>query len=91
MERGGALGVGHRGGQLRHLPQPHHGPLHRVPGQSGVGDLRGVHRRVGHVQPRLPLPLHLQVAQDQAGLPPRQQGLGVPEVRALRRGEMGVG
>uniref|UniRef100_A0A0A8XQ83 Uncharacterized protein n=1 Tax=Arundo donax TaxID=35708 RepID=A0A0A8XQ83_ARUDO len=25
----------HRGGQLRHLPQPHHGPLHRVPGEPG--------------------------------------------------------
>ena len=35
MERRRSVGLGHRGGQLRHLPQPHHGPLHRVPGQSG--------------------------------------------------------
>ena len=32
VERGGAVGLGYRGGQLRHLPQPHHGPVHRVPG-----------------------------------------------------------
>ena len=35
MERCGSVGLGHRGGQLRHLSQPHHGPLHRVPGQPG--------------------------------------------------------
>ena len=35
VERRGSVGLGHRGGQLRHLSQPHHGPLHRVPGQSG--------------------------------------------------------
>ena len=32
---------------------------------------------------RLPLPLHLAVAQDTPSLPPRQQGLGVPEVRPV--------
>jgi hypothetical protein len=25
------VGLGHRRRQLRHLPKPHHGPLHRVP------------------------------------------------------------
>ena len=39
VERGGAVGLGHRGGQLRHLPQPHHGPVHRVPGQPGAVDI----------------------------------------------------
>lgn len=28
VERGRALGVGHCCRQLRHLPQPHHGPLY---------------------------------------------------------------
>ena len=32
VERGGPVGLGHRGGQLRHLQEPHHGPLYRVPG-----------------------------------------------------------
>ena len=35
VERGGAVGLGHRSGQLRHLPQPHHGPVHRVSGKPG--------------------------------------------------------
>ena len=35
VERGSAVGLGHRGGQLRHLQEPHHGPVHRVPGQPG--------------------------------------------------------
>ena len=39
VERRGAVGLGHRGGQLRHLPQPHHGPVHRVPGQPGAVDI----------------------------------------------------
>ena len=84
MERRGSMGLGHRGGQLRHLQEPHHGPVHRVPGQPGQRHQRGVHRGLGDVQPRLPLPLHLQVAEDPAGVPPGQQGLGVPEVRTLR-------
>ncbi|KAK5109522.1 hypothetical protein LTR62_006974 [Meristemomyces frigidus] len=33
---------------------------------------------------RLPLPLYLALAQDPAGLPARQQGLGVSEVWSLR-------
>ncbi|GMT13424.1 hypothetical protein PFISCL1PPCAC_4721, partial [Pristionchus fissidentatus] len=81
---GRSLGVGHCGGQLRHLPQPHHGSVHRVPGESGIGAVGRVQRRVGHVQPRLPLPLHLALAQDPSGVPPRQQRVGVPEVRSLR-------
>lgn len=32
---------------------------------------------------RLPLPLHLAMAQDATGLPARQPGLGVPEVRPV--------
>lgn len=32
---------------------------------------------------RLPLPLHLEMAQGPPGLSPRQQGLGVPEVWAV--------
>merc|ERR1712037_795848 len=43
----------------------------------------GVHRCLGHVQPCLPLPLHLKVAEDSPGLPSGQQGLGVPEVWSL--------
>lgn len=33
-------------------------------------------------RPRVSLPLHLAVAEDSAGVPARQPGLGVPEVRA---------
>ena len=83
MERVRAVGLGHRGGQLRHLQEPHHGPVHRVPGQPGQRHQRGVHSGLGDVQPRLPLPLHLQVAQDQERLPPVQPGLGVPEIRKI--------
>ncbi|GMT22172.1 hypothetical protein PFISCL1PPCAC_13469, partial [Pristionchus fissidentatus] len=81
---GRSLGVGHSGGQLCHLPQPHHGSVHRVPGESGFGCERRVQRRVGQLQPRLPLPLHLPLAQDPPGVPSRQQRVGVPEVRSLR-------
>lgn len=38
VERGGALGVGYRCRQLRHLPQPHHGLVYRLSGESGFGD-----------------------------------------------------
>ena len=50
VERCGSVGLGHRGGQLRHLSQPHHGPLHRVPGQPGLCHQWGVHRCLGHVR-----------------------------------------
>ncbi|GMS82443.1 hypothetical protein PENTCL1PPCAC_4618, partial [Pristionchus entomophagus] len=86
---GGAVGVGHRGGQLRHLPQPHHGPVHRVPGEPGIGRDGRVQRRLGQLQPRLPLPLHLALAQDASGVPSRQPRVGVPEVRSLRRHAVG--
>mmetsp|Transcript_16529 Transcript_16529/g.39679 ORF Transcript_16529/g.39679 Transcript_16529/m.39679 type:complete len:208 (+) Transcript_16529:281-904(+) len=88
VERRRTLGLGHRCGQLCHLPQSHHGPLHRVPGQPRFSDERGVHSGVGRVQPRLPLPLHLPVAQDTERLPTLQRRVGVPEVWALahRRG-----
>ena len=36
VERRGSVGLGHRRRQLRHLPKPHHGSLHRMPGQSGA-------------------------------------------------------
>jgi hypothetical protein len=36
----------HCGRQLRHLPQPHHGPLHRVSGQPSA-KRRRLHRGVG--------------------------------------------
>jgi len=36
VERRRAVGMGHRRGQLCHLPEPHHGSLHRMPGQPGV-------------------------------------------------------
>jgi len=52
-------------------------------GESGVGCERGVHRCLGDLQSRVPLSLHLALAQDQAGVPARQQGLGVPEVREI--------
>ena len=42
MERRRSLGLGHRGGQLRHLQEPHHGPVHRVPGQPGKRENRGL-------------------------------------------------
>ena len=32
VERGRALGLGYCCRQLRHLPQSHHGSLHRLPG-----------------------------------------------------------
>ncbi|GMR35414.1 hypothetical protein PMAYCL1PPCAC_05609, partial [Pristionchus mayeri] len=80
---GGAVGVGHRGRQLRHLQKPHHGPVHRVPGEPGFGRYRRVQCRLGQLQPRLPLPLHLALAQDASGVPPRQPRVGVPEVRSL--------
>ena len=50
VERRSSLGVGHCGRQLCHLPQPHHGPLHRVPGQPGVCHERGVHGCLGYLQ-----------------------------------------
>jgi len=46
------VGVGHCGGDVRHLPQPHHGLVHRVPSQPDVGHVRRVHCGVGGVQPR---------------------------------------
>jgi hypothetical protein len=103
VERCCALGLGHRRRQLRHLPQPHHGPVHRLPGQPSHHHKRGVHCRVGHLQreflpivcileimyyrertARLPLPLHLPLAQDPPSMPAGQPRLGVPEVRPLR-------
>ena len=76
MESDCTVGLGHPG-HLCHLPEPHHGPVHRVPGQPVQRDQPGVHRGLGDVQPRLPLPLHLQEAKDQECLSPLQPGLGV--------------
>jgi hypothetical protein len=52
VERCRALGLGYCRRQLCHLPQPHHGPLHRLPGQPSVGDIRRVHRCLGYLQCR---------------------------------------
>ncbi|KAK5166220.1 RING-box protein hrt1 [Saxophila tyrrhenica] len=43
-------------------------------------------QKLTYVAARLPLPLHLALAQDASGLPARQPGLGVPEVRSLEEG-----
>ena len=55
--------------------------VHRLPGEPGRRQQWRVHGGVGHVQPPVPLPLHFKVAQDQVRLPPRQQRMGIPEVR----------
>uniref|UniRef100_A0A0A9D0D6 Uncharacterized protein n=1 Tax=Arundo donax TaxID=35708 RepID=A0A0A9D0D6_ARUDO len=49
VERRRSLGMGYRRRQLRHLPQPHHGSMHRVPGEPGQRHQRGVHCRLGCV------------------------------------------
>jgi hypothetical protein len=69
VERRRALGMGHRRRQLRHLPQPHHGSMHRVPGQPVFGRDGGVHGGVGYLQSCLPLSLHFEVVKDEAGVP----------------------
>jgi hypothetical protein len=54
-----------------------------------AGDGRGTNQPRGAVwlrrgvQPRVPLPLYLALAQDAAGVPAGQQRVGVPEVRPL--------
>lgn len=50
VERCRFVGLGHCGGQLRDLSQSHHGFVHRVSGESGVGDQRRVHGGLGRVQ-----------------------------------------
>ena len=50
MERRRALGMGHRRRQLRHLPQPHHGPVYRLSSQPSLRDERGVHGCLGNLQ-----------------------------------------
>ena len=68
------------------------------PGSPGPGDGARDHRRAaggvhvgdGGVQPRVPHALHLAVAQDPAGVPALQRGVGVPEVRPLSRGRSGT-
>ena len=39
---------------------------------------------LGCVQPCLPLPLHLSLAEDPTSLPSRQQGVGVPQVSVVQ-------
>ena len=41
---------------------------------------RRVHRRLGHLQPRFPLSLHIEMAEDTSSLPARQPRLGVSKV-----------
>jgi hypothetical protein len=43
-----------------------------------------LHQLTASLIARLPLPLHLEMAQDSPGLPAGQPRLGVPEVRTLR-------
>lgn len=50
VERGGTLVLGHCRGQLCHLPQPYHGPVHRMPGEPGIGDKRRMYHCLGHLQ-----------------------------------------
>lgn len=99
VERRSSLGMGHCSRQLRHLPQPHHGSLHRVPGKPSVSYERGVHRGLGHLQrmferditrrlwltitARISLPLHFPMAQDATSVPAGQPRLGIPEVRPI--------
>jgi hypothetical protein len=73
----------HCGRQLCHLSQPHHGPVYRVSGKSGVGNEWGVYRGLGRLQPCISLSLYLTMAEDSTGLSAGQQRVGVPEVRTL--------
>lgn len=50
VERRRAVGLGHRCRQLCHLPQPHHGPVHRLSSEPGFRHHRGVHSRLGNLQ-----------------------------------------
>jgi hypothetical protein len=69
-----------------------------MPGQPSVRHQRRVHSRLGHLQrasaslcefsqltvtARIPLPLHLPMAQDAPSVSARQPRLGVPEVRSV--------
>jgi hypothetical protein len=54
VERSCSLGMGHRRRQLRHLPQSHHGPVHRLPGQPSVRDFGGMHGCLGNLQRTYP-------------------------------------
>ncbi|CAI9109025.1 OLC1v1008756C1 [Oldenlandia corymbosa var. corymbosa] len=62
VERGGAVGMGYSGGQLRDLPEPHHASVHRMPGEPGQRHQRRVYGGLGGLQPRFPLPLHQPLA-----------------------------
>ena len=80
------------------LPPPVPADPATDPGSPGPGDGARDHRRAaggvhvgdGGVQPRVPHALHLAVAQDPAGVPAVQRGVGVPEVRPLSRGRSGT-
>merc|ERR1711907_537406 len=80
MERGGVVVMGHCGRQLRNLPESHHGSMHRMP---------GVHKRwrlpcrMGSMQPCIPLPLHLTMAQDTQCLSALSKGVGARKIRQL--------
>jgi len=57
-----SMGLGYCSRQLRHLPKPHHGPLHRMPGESRCCYDRRVHGGLGYLQSCFSLSLHLTVA-----------------------------
>lgn len=40
----------HCRGQLRDLPEPYNGPVHRMPSEPGIGHQRRVHRGMGRLQ-----------------------------------------
>lgn len=66
--------------RLTHARLPGARPMHRVPVAPGGSDGEGVHRGLGSVQPRVPLPLHPPMASNTAGVSSRQQGVGVSKV-----------
>jgi len=57
--------------------------MHRMPGKSRLIYDRRVHSSVGDLQSCVPLSLHIKVVKDSSSVPPGQQRLGVPEVRAV--------
>jgi len=54
-----------------------------MPGKSRLVYDRRVHSSVGDLQSCVPLSLHIKVVKDSSSVPPGQQRLGVPEVRAV--------
>jgi len=57
--------------------------MYRMSGKSRLIYDRRMHGSVGDLQSCVPLSLHIKVVEDSPSVPPRQQRLGVPEVRAV--------